>query len=65
MDRIYKLSLKMFSEMFQPEKMKATSSIINEVINNEFQPLLKEVKIKKVGEIKCQRLLKWKQLEIL
>ncbi len=43
MDRIYKLSLKMFSEMLQPEKMKATSNIINEVINNEFQPLLKEV----------------------
>ena len=39
-DKLYQLSLKMFSEIFDPEKMQATSKTLNEVIITEFHPLV-------------------------
>ncbi len=39
MDKLYKLSLKMFSEIFDPEKMQETSKQIKEVLVKEYLPL--------------------------
>ncbi len=42
-DQIYKLSLKMYSEIFDPQKMHQTSSELNATIKNEYLPLMKDI----------------------
>lgn len=42
-DRIYSLSLKMFSEIFDPEKMQKTSSEITQILGTEYQEILKNI----------------------